>query len=126
MSQDYIPGTCNIGPAEIKQRQLFAIAGLIITGISLFYLITSDSDRSERLVLFVPLIFFAVGFIQSRKKFCLAFGFLGTFNFGQLGQVAKVADPIAKKADRKTALIILLQSISLAAALTLAIYLLPF
>jgi hypothetical protein len=68
---------------------------------------------------------FAIGFIQSRKKFCLAYGLAGTFNFGKLGQISKVSDPIAKKADRKTALSILGQSFALALGLTLTIFVLP-
>jgi hypothetical protein len=68
---------------------------------------------------------FAIGFVQSRKKFCLAYGFAGTFNFGGLGQISRVSDPIAKKADRKTALTILAQSTALALGLTLATFVLP-
>jgi hypothetical protein len=68
---------------------------------------------------------FAIGFIQARKKFCLAYGFMGTFNFGKLGQISRVSDPMAKKADRKTALTILAQSFFLALGLTLAVFALP-
>jgi TnpA family transposase len=50
---------------------------------------------------------------------------MGTFNFGKLGQISRVSDPIAKKADRKTALTILTQSILLALGLTLATFALP-
>lgn len=85
----------------------------------------SDATRSARLTLFFPLMVFAIGFIQSHKKFCLAYGFMGTFNFGKLGQISRVSDPVAKKADRKTALTILAQSVFLALGLTLTAYLLP-
>jgi hypothetical protein len=125
LSQDYIPGTCNIGKGEIRRRQVVALAGAVISATSLIGLLSTDSARSARLSLFIPLMVFAIGFIQSRKKFCLAYGFLGTFNFGGLGQLSRVADPIAKKADRKTALTILLQSALLALGLTLATFLLP-
>ncbi len=125
MSQEYIPGTCNIGKGEIRRRQVVALAGAVISATSLIGLLGTDAARSARLSLFIPLMVFAIGFIQSRKKFCLAYGFLGTFNFGGLGQLSRVADPIAKKADRKTALTILLQSALLALGLTLATFLLP-
>jgi hypothetical protein len=125
LSQEYIPGTCNIGKGEIRRRQVVALAGAVISATSLIGLLSTDSARSARLSLFIPLMVFAIGFIQSRKKFCLAYGFLGTFNFGGLGQLSRVADPIAKKADRKTALTILLQSALLALGLTLATFLLP-
>ena len=50
---------------------------------------------------------------------------MGTFNFGGLGQISRVSDPISKKADRKTALTILAQSTALALGLTLATFALP-
>lgn len=126
MSQDYIAGSCNIGPAEIKQRKAVAFIGLALSIISLAFLISANSDKSARLILFIPFSIFAIGFIQSRKKFCLAYGFLGTFNFGKMGKVSKVADSASKKADRATASKILLQSLLLALGLTLITYLLPF
>lgn len=93
--------------------------------LSLIGLVSRDAERSARISLIIPLFIFAIGFVQSRKKFCLAYGLLGTFNFGGLGQVTKVSDPIAKKADQKTALVILGQSALLAAGLTLIAFALP-
>lgn len=126
MSQDYIAGACNIGPAEIKQRKTVAFIGLALSVISLAYLISTDSEKSARLTLLIPFTIFAIGFVQSRKKFCLAYGFLGTFNFGKMGKVSRVADSASKKADRETAIKILFQSLFLALGLTLIAYLLPF
>jgi hypothetical protein len=125
LSQEYIAGSCNIGNGEVRRRQVVALAGAVISATSLVGLLNTDASRSARISLFFPLMVFAIGFIQSRKKFCLAYGFMGTFNFGKLGQISKVSDPIAKKADRKTALTILAQSILLALGLTLATFALP-
>ena len=125
MSQEYVPGSCNIGKGEVRRRQVVALAGAVISATYLVGLISTDAARSARFSLFIPLMVFAIGFIQSRKKFCLAYGFLGTFNFGSLGQISRVSDPIAKKADRKTALTILAQSLLLALGLTLTAFVLP-
>ena len=125
MSQEYIAGSCNIGKGEVRRRQVVALAGAVISVTSLIGLISADAARSSRLTLFFPLMVFAVGFIQSRKKFCLAYGFMGTFNFGKLGQISRVSDPIAKKADRKTAINILAQSTLLALGLALTTFFLP-
>ena len=125
MSQEYIAGSCNIGTGEIRRRQVVALAGAVISATSLVGLISTDAARSARFSLFIPLMIFAIGFVQSRKKFCLAYGFMGTFNFGKLGQISRVSDPISKKADRKTALTILAQSTALALGLTLATFTLP-
>lgn len=125
MSQEYVAGSCNIGTGEIRRRQVVALAGAVISATSLVGLISTDAARSARFSLFIPLMIFAIGFVQSRKKFCLAYGFMGTFNFGKLGQISRVSDPIAKKADRKTALTILAQSTALALGLTLVSFVLP-
>lgn len=125
MSQEYVAGSCNIGTGEVRRRQVVALAGAVISVTSLIGLIGTDAAQSARLTLFFPLMVFAIGFIQSRKKFCLAYGFMGTFNFGKLGHISRVSDPVAKQADRKTALTILAQSILLALGLTLATFVLP-
>jgi hypothetical protein len=68
---------------------------------------------------------FSVGFIQSRKKFCLAYGLMGTFNLGKLGDISRVQSAEDRKADRRTALTILIQSALLAFSLSTLIVLLP-
>ena len=118
MSDTYIPGTCNLGRAEVRSRQIVALVGLVATLILATGLIASSTPQASGLTLFAPLMVFAVGFIQSRRKFCLAYGLAGTFNLGKLGQISKVANPEDKAADRKTALSILAQATALALGLT--------
>ena len=121
----YIPGSCNIGKGEIRQRQIVALIGLAISISSLIALISTDAPRGARLGIFIPLAVASIGWVQSRKKFCLAYGFMGTFNFGKLGQLSKVADSASRAADRKTALSILIQSGAYAVVATAIIYALP-
>ncbi|ASY27436.1 hypothetical protein PHILAsVB114_01950 [Candidatus Planktophila limnetica] len=121
----YIPGSCNIGKGEIRQRQIVALIGLAISISSLIALISTSAPRGARLGIFIPLAVASIGWVQSRKKFCLAYGFMGTFNFGKLGQLSKVADSASRAADRKTALSILIQSGAYAVVGTAIIYLLP-
>jgi hypothetical protein len=125
MSDQYIAGTCNIGKAEVRQRQVVALIGFFFSVSALVGFITTDATPSIRLGIFLPLTVFAIGWVQSRKRFCLAYGFMGTFNFGRLGKISRVADKAALAADRKTAITILVQSLALAAVLTLIVYLLP-
>lgn len=125
MSDQYIPGTCNIGKNEIRQRQVVALIGLFLSVSALVGFISTSASPSVRLGIFLPLAVFSIGFVQSRKKFCLAYGFLGTFNFGRLGKVSRVSDEASLAADRKTALFILVQSLGLAAILTVMVYLIP-
>ena len=121
----YIPGVCNIGKGEIRRRQLVAIVGAVFSLMTLAGLISTNANPSSRIGIFIPLAVAAIGWVQSRKKFCLAYGFMGTFNFGKLGELSKVADKGALAADRKMALSISMQALSLAAILTLIVYLLP-
>lgn len=125
MSTEYVPGTCNIGPGEIRQRRTVAIIGFILFISSAIALFAINAPRTSRLVLFLPLVVASIGWVQSRKKFCLAYGFMGTFNFGKIGQLSRVQDKDAKRADRATALSILFQAVLYATLATVAIYLLP-
>ena len=122
---NYIPGTCNIGAGEISRRRLVALIGLVLTLIAIFTAISTDANRQSRLSIFLPAMVMSVGWVQSRKRFCLAYGFAGTFNFGKLGQISRVSDPAARAADRKTALAIFAQSALYAALVTALVVVLP-
>jgi len=125
VSSEYIAGSCNIGKGEIRRRQSVALVGLFLVFFSASTILGTEQSRSVRLSIFLPAMIFAVGFIQSRKKFCLAYGLAGTFNFGKLGSITKVQSEADKKADRKTAINIFVQSALLAAAITLVFFALP-
>lgn len=126
MSQsDYIPGTCNIGAGEINRRRMVALIGLILTISSLATSIANSASRQARLSIFIPALIMSVGWVQSRKKFCLAYGFAGTFNFGKLGAISRVADPAARAADRITAIKIFAQSALYAALVTALVVAIP-
>ena len=125
MSAEYVPGTCNIGAGEIRQRQVVAGIGFLLFITSSITLFAMDASRSARLALFHPLMMASIGWVQSRKKFCLAYGFMGTFNFGKLGAISRVADPVARAADRKTAVKIFAQSALYAAIITAVVVAIP-
>ena len=125
MSSEYIPGSCNIGTGEIKRRQAVALFGLFLTIFSITTLLVTDQNKSSRLSIFIPAMIFSVGFIQSRSKFCLAYGLAGTFNFDRLGKISKVGSAADRTADRKTAVLILIKSVALAALITAVFYVIP-
>lgn len=122
----YIPGSCNIGKSEIRRRQVVGLVGLFFSVSSLVALISVSAPRQARLGIFLPLMVASVGYVQSRSKFCLAYGFAGTFNLGKLGDIARVSDPSERAADRATALKILIKSFVLASLSTLVVFALPF
>jgi len=125
VSSEYIPGTCNIGKGEIRQRQMVALLGVFLTVSSATALLATDQARTSRLSIFVPALVFSIGFVQSRSKFCLAYGLAGTFNFERLGKITKVQSAEDRKADRKTAIVILFKSAALAAIIAAVFFALP-
>ena len=126
MSQaDYIPGTCNIGAGEVSRRRLVAFIGLALSLVAVITFISMETPRSARISIFIPLLVTTIGWLQARKKFCLAFGIAGTFNFGKMGQLSRVADPISRAADRSAAIKLLAQSTAYAAAITTIVIALP-
>jgi hypothetical protein len=125
MSTEYIAGSCNIGKGEVRRRKFVALIGAAITLTTATTLFITDQSRVARLSIFIPAIIFAIGFVQSRKKFCLAYGLAGTFNFGGLGDAKRVQSEEDRKADRTTALSILAQSAMLAVAITAVVFALP-
>jgi len=122
----YVPGTCNIGKGEVRKRQLVALVGLFFSVTTLLAFSTVETTTAVRLGIFFPLMVASVGFVQSRSKFCLAYGFAGTFNVGKMGDIKRVASKEDRAADRKTALRILGKSFLLAALATAVVLVIPF
>ena len=122
----YIPGTCNIGKGEVRKRQLVALVGLFFSVTTLLAFSTVETTTAVRLGIFFPLMVASVGFVQSRSKFCLAYGFAGTFNVGKMGDIKRVASKEDRAADRKTALVVLGKSFLLAALATAVVLAIPF
>ena len=125
MSSEYIPGVCNLGKSEIRQRQVVALFGIFLTVSTATTLLATDQSRTSRLSIFIPALVFSIGFVQSRSKFCLAYGLAGTFNFERLGKISKVQSAEDRKADRKTAIAILLKSAALATLITAVFFAIP-
>ena len=125
MSDQYIPGSCNIGQREIRRRQLIAFIGALATVLGAIETFNKYSSRTPRLSLFIPAAIFAIGWVQSRRKFCLAYGFMGVFNFGKAGEMQKVRSKEEKAADRATAFSLLSHALVIALAITGLIYFWP-
>jgi len=121
---NYQAGTCNIGPSEIKRRRQGALVGAILFAITTLLFVVTDASTSTRLVTFIPALLFAVGMIQSKRKFCVAYGFMGVFSFEKLGDTKKVTVNQDLRADKKYAVKLLLQSVAIAIVLTALVVLL--
>ena len=104
MTQDYVAGACNIGPAEIALRRRTGHAGLATTAVLGAVLIRSDLPRPWRLTLALPAAVGAAGYLQARKRFCADFGYRGVYNFDRRGHEDQVLDQEARDLDRRRAL----------------------
>lgn len=121
---EYIPGVCNIGPAERRLRRGVGWIGTGIT-IALWAVLTFDqTQRIWRLFIFLPAAMAAVGFLQSAFHFCAAFGLKGLFNFGpEAGKTDTVMQAEFRKKDRQRAWLILSLSFMAGVAAAAAAYL---
>jgi hypothetical protein len=102
---EYIPGVCNIGPAEIAQRKRIGWIGLLVTIIAWVLLAYFSFAPWWFVVLFFPAAMSATGFIQGFSHFCAGFGMQGVLNFGpEVGKTDTVSQAEFRAADRKKAL----------------------
>jgi hypothetical protein len=120
-----VPGTCNIGPAEIAGRRRFGYLGLVAAGAIAVALVALDAPTAARWLVALPLTAGATGLLQARFRFCAGFGMAGVRNFGEVGSVAKVEDASSRRADRNKALAIVAASAGIGVAGAAAFVLLP-
>ena len=104
MTDQYVPGSCNIGPAEIALRRRAGHAGLVVAAALGAALLRSDLPRAWRLTLAVPAAGAASGYLQARERFCADFGWRGVYNFDRRGQEQPVAGDDALAQDRRKAM----------------------
>lgn len=115
--------SCNIGGPEVRRRKSAAIFSAILTIITGSLLLILDAPRDYRLVIFVPVIFTVIGWYQTKRRFCLAYGMAGVFNLGELGRVENVTDPVQRKRDKSQVFKTIGESILISAVVTLLFFL---
>ena len=108
-SAGYQAGACNIGPAEIARRRWTGHVGLIISVALLGAFLLFDTPLWLRLIVFLPAAVGAAGYLQAHFRFCADYGWRGVFNVGDRAGhdlTTSVADPDARRADRRRAMLI--------------------
>jgi hypothetical protein len=80
LQHKYIPGVCNIGPAERAQRRRSGIVASLLTMVLLVVLLGIDAPKGWRLLLILPAAGAASGFLQDAFHFCAGFGMKGLYN----------------------------------------------
>jgi hypothetical protein len=124
-ADEYRPGRCNIGSAEIARRRRAGHVGLLATLALLAGLLATDAPAPSRFLVALPAAGAAVGYLQAWLRFCAGFGSRGVFNFGALGQVQRIDDPASRAQDRARARQIGLASLAIGVLVGLAATLLP-
>lgn len=124
-SVEYVPGTCNIGPQEIKARKNIAIFSALLGIVLIILLLIFHVDKTWRLTLFIPAVSFGIGFQQWHKKFCVRFGLKGVFNFGNIGKTFSVEQKEYYQKDRAKAWRMISAGIVFGLIITILFYILP-
>ena len=119
MVDQYVPGTCNIGPAEIAMRRRVGHAGLIATMVLAAVLLALDAAPAWRLLLALPAALAAAGYLQAWLRFCANFGYRGVYNFDALGHEQRVAAERARAQDRRRAILVGVGSAAIGLAVAL-------
>ena len=101
MTDQYVPGTCNIGPEEVALRRRAGHAGLAVTAALAAALLRSGLHPAWRLALALPAAGSASGYLQARRRFCANYGFRGLYNFESRGHEQPVPLPEAQEEDRR-------------------------
>lgn len=126
MSTSYVPGVCNIGAAEIRARARFGYLGLAVTIIAIVLFVVFRVPDAWRLLVILPAVGAAMGFLQAGLHFCAGFAMSGVFNFGNdvtRRESVETAEQRAK--DRRKAGLILVWSFLIGVAVAVIAVLLP-
>ncbi len=110
----------NIGKKQKQMRLMMGMFPLFFTLVMMFWISIASDDRSMRFLIFIPLMATAVPYFQVRASTCVFNSFAGIKNMDDGNKT--VTDSSELTQQRKTAIIVLIQSIVLSAVLTLAYY----
>ena len=73
----YIPGTCNLGKAEIRRRWRNGIIGLIVFVVSVAIIEVMHLPSLWKWMTIIPIFYSISGFIQGSQKFCYLYALKG-------------------------------------------------
>lgn len=124
-STNYIPGMCNINPAEIKRRRQSGYFGLAVAATGLGIFLYLQASWPYFLVLFIPLFVGALGLLQARSKFCVAFASAGKQHADNESDIASITDTEAKRIDQLKARTIYLKALVISLPITAVLCIIP-
>lgn len=122
MENKYIPGVCNMGREEIKRRKTAGWTGLILILGAIMLVWLLDAPKGWRLIVFLPAVTGATGFIQAYNKFCVYFGFGHLVNFGDVGKADSIEQSEFRAKDRAKAWQLLAYDFGAGLVITVIVY----
>ena len=104
ITSDYVPGVCNINHSEIAYRKKAVYVGVVATVTLFGVLYLLGVQAYTRVILFVPIFIAVIGYLQTKNKFCVAYGASGKQNARNgSGTAEKVNDIDARRKDKQRA-----------------------
>jgi hypothetical protein len=113
----------NIGPRERRRRLRGGFVALAFAALGVVLLWTTGASRGWRALLFVPLLFAALGLLQVRAKTCVALAAQGMRNLDAGNE--RIDDPAELQAVKAQARRVNIQALLVAAAVTAALLAAP-
>ena len=120
----YIPGVCNINPAEIRKRRVVGHIGLVITIVLIALAFILHVSWIFRIVIIIPAFISTTGYLQAHNKFCVGFASSKQQN-ADTGEIVEITEKDALDADRKKTREMNLQATIIAAAITAIVCVIP-
>lgn len=100
----YTPGVCNLNEPEIAYRRKAFYLGLIIGIPLLLILLVLGAAPIVGVLMFLPAWIGAIGYLQAKNKFCVAYGASGVYNSSpEYAETQKIVDAAFKKLDKARA-----------------------
>jgi fatty acid desaturase len=125
-TNEYVPGVCNIGAAEIRSRRNSGLVAAAVTVVLLVLFLVLPIAAPWRLILILPAAGAAMGFLQAGMHFCAGFAMRGVFNFGDDTRHTDTIEQAAyRRTDQKKAILILVLSLVIAVVFALLTLLIP-
>lgn len=125
-TQQYQPGVCNIGPAEIRARRRVGVGGAIVTVLALVAFVVLGVPDAWRWLVVIPAGVGAMGFLQAAFRFCARFGMAGLFNFtDDPDHPEQVYEQEYRRKDQRKAMLISALSLAIGIAVAVIAVVLP-
>ncbi|MGB9987007.1 hypothetical protein [Salarchaeum japonicum] len=122
---EYQPGVCNIGAGEQRKRYAFGVAGFAVAAAVAVAVYAFSFPAVWMLAAVVPLFAGFEGVLQGAQRFCAGFATAGIYDVSDSANDRhEVVDDAARRADRRKAVRIHVQSLVGAAVTGAALYLL--